>query len=209
MTGSLLADSVIQRNLVTANDSENPREQTIAHQALSQTVLDFYEQYKSSYVDYITLSHSRNTIYSNYLSDKRTPEEIEERLLAMADEGEGRPVWLFQYAQTNGFYLTRQIRNAQSPYFSSLGTLIVSVDLDEMISSLNQQEGAFPDTRYFIASDGQIIYHTDDTADGIFQKLDNASGDSYEILTVDGHKYFVYSTLIPGHSLTYTCYLSL
>ncbi len=208
MTGSLLADSVIQRNLVTANDSENPREQTIAHQALSQTVLDFYEQYKSSYVDYITLSHSRNTIYSNYLSDKRTPEEIEERLLAMADEGEGRPVWLFQYAQTNGFYLTRQIRNAQSPYFSSLGTLIVSVDLDEMISSLNQQEGAFPDTRYFIASDGQIIYHTDDTADGIFQKLDNASGDSYKILTVDGHKYFVYSTLIPGHSLTYTCYLS-
>lgn len=208
MTGSILADSVIQENLITANESENPRMQATAHQALSYTVQEYYGQYKSSYVDYITLYHSRNAIYSNFLSNRRTPEEIEAELLALSAENEGRPAWLFRYAEKNGFYLSRQIRNIQSPYFSSLGTMIVSVNLDEMIQSLNRQEGAFPDARYFIASEGKIIYHEDDTTAAIYENTRRLPGNQYEILSVGGHKYFVYSTLIPDHDLTYTCYLS-
>lgn len=208
MTSSLLADSVIQSNLITANESSNPREQAAAHQALSYALQDYYGQYKASYVDYLTLYHSKNTIYSNFLSNQRTPEHIETALLELADEQEGRPVWQFQYAETNGFYLSRQIRNIQSPYFDSLGTIIVSVNLDKMIHSLNMQEGAFPDTQYFIAYDNHIIYHADDTTNSIFQQMGAHPNNSYAIISVGSHKYFVYSTQIPEHELVYTCYLS-
>lgn len=208
MTGSLLADSVIQENLSLLNDSGNPRTKTSAHQALSYAIQGYYDRYKSSYVDYIALYHAKNAIYSNFLSGRRTPEEIENALLSLAEEREGRPVWMYEYAGEKGFYISRQVRDINSPYFRSLGVIIAAVDVDEMISSLNTRQGAFPDTRYLIAHQDKLIYHSDAAAEGIYAKMDKQTEGAYEILTVNGHKYFVYSAGIPGHDLTYTCYLA-
>lgn len=208
MTGSLLADSVIQENLSVLNDSSNPRAKASAHQALSYTIQEYYDRYKSSYVDYIALYHAKNAIYSNFLSGRRTPEEIENALLSLAEEGEGRPVWVYEYAGENGFYISRQVRDIDNPHFRSLGVVITAVDVNEMIASLNTRQGAFPDTRYLIAHEGKLIYHSDNAARSIYAKMDKQPDGSYEILTVDGHKYFVYSAMIPGHDLTYTCYLA-
>ena len=205
---SLLADSLIQQNLILVNESTNPREQTLAYQTLSRTISNYYDQCKSFYVDYITLYGSQHIVYSNFLRNQRTPSEIEEKLLTLADENEGRPVWVFEYAQDNGFYLSRQIRNIQSPHFDSLGTLIISVNLDQIIEGLNNQDGAFPDTRYFMVNDDSIIYQENSITKELYRQLPPDTSDFSRILTADGHKYYVYRTSILDRDLSYICYVS-
>lgn len=207
-SGAILADSGIQSSLITITGSDNPREQTAAYQTLSYSIQEYYSQCKSFYVDYITLYNSRNTIYSNFMQNKYTPEEIESSVLELSAEAEGRPVWIYPGSGADGIFLGRQIRNIQSPYFDALGTIVVSVDLDRMIQSLNQREGAFPDARYFIAYQGEIIYHADEITSAIYEKTLDLPENHYKILNAGGHKYFVYSTLIPGQELAYTCYIS-
>ena len=207
MTGIILADSSIQENLII-NNTGNDREQAVSYQTLSYSIEQYYEQCKSFYVDYITLYTPKNTIYSNFLGNRRTPEEIETCLLDLSNAGEGRPAWVFDYAEENGFYLVRLIRNSHSPYFSALGTLIVSVNLDQMLQALNQREGALSDAQYFISRNGEIIYHADDITHAIRKETTALSSGHYEILSVGGHKYFVYSTRIPDWDLTYTCYIA-
>lgn len=207
MTGTILADSSVLENLITTNNG-NDREQAVSYQTLSYSIEQYYEQYKPFYVDYITLYNPKNTIYSNFLGNRRTPEKIESFLLDLSKEGEGRPTWVFDYAEENGFYLVRLIRNSHSPYFSTLGTLIVSVNLEQMLWALNQREGALSNAKYFISHNGDIIYHSNNITRSIREKTSALSEGHYEILSVDGHKYFVYSTLIPDWDLTYTCYIS-
>lgn len=207
MTGIILADSSIQENLIT-NNNGNARQQAASYQTLSYSIEQYYEQCKAFYVDYITLYNPQNVIYSNFLGNRRTPEKIETSLLTLSREGEGRPVWVFDYAEENSFYLVRLIRNSHSPYFSALGTLIVSVNLDQMLQALNQREGALSDARYFLSRNGEIIYHADDITGSIYEETCFHPENHYEILNVGGHKYFVYSTLIEDWDLTYTCYIA-
>lgn len=206
-SGAILADSGIQSSLITITGSDNPREQTAAYQTLSYSIQEYYGKCKAFYVDYITLYNSKNTIYSNFIQNKNTPEEIEGSVLSLAAQAEGRPVWTYP-AGDAGIFLGRQIRNIQSPYFDALGTVVISVDLDRMIQSLNQREGAFPDAQYFIAYQGEIIYHADEVTSVIYEETAGLPENRYKILNAGGHKYFVYSTLIPGQELSYTCYIS-
>lgn len=207
ITGIILADSSVQENLIV-NNTGNNREQAVSYQTLSYSIEQYYEQCKSFYVDYITLYTPKNTIYSNFLGNRRTPEEIEAYLMDLSKAGEGRPIWVFDHAEENGFYLVRLIRNSHSPYFSGLGTLIVSVNLEQMLWALNQREGSLSDAQYFISHNGDIIYHSDDITRTICEKANALSGGHYEIMSVDGHKYFVYSTPVPDWDLTYTCYIA-
>lgn len=207
LSGTILADSTLQSNLITMSNG-NAREQAAAYQNLSKSIQQYYDQSKSFHVDYITLYTLQNTIYSNFLGNRRTPEHIESSILALSEAQEGRPVWTFSYAEENGFYLGRQIRNFQSPYFAPIGTVIISVDLEQMLRTINQREGAFPDAQYFIASNGEIIYRKEETTSAIYDKMASFPDNQYQVLTVNGHKYFVYSTSIPGRELVYTCYIS-
>lgn len=206
-SGAILADSGVQSSLITITGSDNPREQTAAYQTLSYSIQEYYSKSKAFYVDYITLYNSKNTIYSNFIQNENTSAEIEGSILSLSAQAEGRPVWTYP-AGDAGIFLGRQIRNIQSPYFDALGTVVISVDLDRMIQSLNQKEGAFPDAQYFIAYQGEIIYHADKITAAIYEKTAGLPENRYKILNAGGHKYFVYSTLIPGQELTYTCYIS-
>lgn len=207
MSAAILSDSVIQQNLII-NNTGNSRQQGVAYQSLSDSVYQYYIQSKSFYVDCITLHTPKNTIYSNFLGNCRIPDDIAASILKLSQDAEGRPVWIFDYAEENGFCLGRLIRNAQSPSFAPLGTLIIRLDIHQLLVSLNLREGNFSDAGYFISSNGNIIYHADETTRAIRQQAAGLSDSHYELLTINNHKYFVYSTLIPDWDLTYTCYLS-
>lgn len=207
MSTAILSDSAIQQNLII-NNTGTPRQQGGAYQALNDSVYQYYNQSKSFYLDCITLHTPKNIIYSNFLGNCRIPSDIESSILELAQDADGRPVWVFDHAEENGFYLGRLIRNAQSPYFAPLGTLIINMDINQLFLALNQWKGNFSDVSYFLAYNGDIIYHADETTLAIWQQTAGLPDSHYEILSIDNHKYFIYSTLIPDWELTYTCYLS-
>ncbi len=71
MSGLMLSDANVQSNLASVKHSENPRIRTEAYRNLAATVLEYYQQYKSNYIGYITLNNEEFITYSNYLGSQK------------------------------------------------------------------------------------------------------------------------------------------
>ena len=121
------------------------RIRTEAYRNLAATVLEYYQQYKSNYIGYITLNNEEFITYSNYLGSQKTPDHIESHVLEAAHEGDGRPVWISDYSDEYGLFMGRLFKYIQSSNLEELGTLIVSVDLNGLMDSLNFNEGMYED----------------------------------------------------------------
>lgn len=206
-SGIILADSTIQTNLKNASTA-NPRIRTTAYQSLSYSIQDYYQQSKPDYVHFITLYNPAFIIHSNYIGDSRIPAAIEQEILEAAAQGEGRPVWILDYADEYGIFLGRQIRDIQSANFDVLGTLIIAVDLNEMMLSFHQTSDTFQGTQYFLSHDNETIYNNTKLTTAISERIYDFDGHDYKILSVLGHRYFICTTDIPEQGLLYACYVS-
>ena len=208
MSGLMLSDANVQSNLASVKHSENPRIRTEAYRNLAATVLEYYQQYKSNYIGYITLNNEEFITYSNYLGSQKTPDHIESHVLEAAHEGDGRPVWISDYSDEYGLFMGRLFKYIQSSNLEELGTLIVSVDLNGLMDSLNFNEGMYEDAQYYILADDRIIYNHTDLSESVRQGMEQIADGKYAIMTVDGHRYFAVSNTIPGFNWTYACYVS-
>lgn len=208
MSGLMLSDSNIQNNLADVRHSDNPRIRTEAYKNLSYTVLEYYQQYKPNFISYITLNNPDFITYSNFLGSRKTPEEIERTVLDAAQAADGRPVWISNYGKDHGIFMGRLIKNIQSSNLEELGTLLVSLDLEALMDSLNKDNSMYEDPQYYILTGDTIIYNDNPVSASIHDQRRKPSGQSYEIMTIDRHKYFVTEETIPGFDWTYVCYVS-
>ena len=60
----------------------------------------------------------------------------------------------------------------QSSNLEELGTLIVSVDLNGLMDSLNFNEGMYEDAQYYILADDRIIYNHTDLSESVRQGME-------------------------------------
>lgn len=208
MSGLMLSDSNIQNNLADVRHSDNPRIRTEAYKNLSYTVLEYYQQYKPNFISYITLNNPDFITYSNFLGSRKTPVEIERTVLDAAQAADGRPVWISNYGKDHGIFMGRLIKNIQSSNLEELGTLLVSLDLEALMDSLNKDNSMYEDPQYYILTGDTIIYNDNPVSASIHGQRRKPSGQSYEIMTIDRHKYFVTEETIPGFDWTYVCYVS-
>ena len=208
MSGLMLSDSNIQNNLADVRHSDNPRIRTEAYKNLSYTVLEYYQQYKPNFISYITLNNPDFITYSNFLGSRKTPEEIERTVLDAAQAADGRPVWISNYGKDHGIFMGRLIKNIQSSNLEELGTLLVSLDLEALMDSLNKDNSMYEDPQYYILTGDTIIYNDNPVSASIHDQRRKPSRQSYEIMTIDRHKYFVTEETIPGFDWTYVCYVS-
>ena len=208
MSGLMLSDSNIQSNLSDVRHSDNPRIRTEAYKKLSYTVLEYYQQYKPNFISYITLNNPEFITYSNFLGSRKTPEEIERSVLNAAHDGDGRPVWICDYGNEYGIFMGRLSRNIQSSNLEELGTLLVSIDLDGLMNSLNKEDPLYENPQYYIMTGDTIIYNDNPISATIHDQRKASAMRSYDIMNVDGHRYFVTEDVIPGIGWTYVCYLS-
>lgn len=208
MSGLMLSDSNIQSNLSDVRHSDNPRIRTEAYKKLSYTVLEYYQQYKPNFISYITLNNPDYVTYSNYYSSWKTPEEVERSVLDAAHNADGRPVWVCDYGKEYGIFMGRLIKNIQSSSLEELGTLLVSLDLKGLMESLNRDDTLYENPQYYIMTGDRIIYNDNPTSSAIHTLRKASTGQRYEIMNVNGHKYFVTEDIIPGFDWTYVCYVS-
>ena len=66
----------------------------------------------------------------------------------------------------------------------------------------------YEDPQYYILTGDTIIYNDNPVSASIHDQRRKPSRQSYEIMTIDRHKYFVTEETIPGFDWTYVCYVS-
>lgn len=203
MTRIMLGDSVLQENLAIADDPDATHiDKNNAFTALGSAVPNYYYNFKDGTgMRYISLYNDSYVSRSDYvLSANVAPERIR-HLLDAAHTADGAPAWVTDYCQDSGLFLCRDVRRAKDLKLDTLGTILVNVDLNELIADTTAQMDQSGTTRYILYKDGQEIFHTDTFPENELQSLNGRvsqfSG-AYGVIHLDDASYFYIKDTLPA-----------
>lgn len=206
MTGMILADASIQSTLSAASDpgaSDNDKNE--AFRTLSYTIPDYYQNFRSNGIYYINLYNPSYTTYSNLARCRDLPAQIEEDLLERAHRHSGYPVWVTDYCSEYGLFLVRDVRRAKDFELDTLGTILVNVDLSEVVRSASDQVLDSAPLSYAIYQDGRGIYRSpvlnEESADLLYRSFSS----DYGTMRQGNTSYFYSRGRIPDFGWDYLC----
>lgn len=206
MTGMILADASIQNTLSSASDPEaSDNDKNEAFRTLSYIIPDYYQNFRQNGIYYINLYNPNYTTYSNLARCRNLSAQIEEDLLERAHRHSGYPVWVTDYCSEYGLFLVRDVRRAKDFELDILGTILVNVDLDEVIQNASSRVFNSAPLSYVIYQEEREIYHSpvlnEESVDLLYQSLSC----NYGTMRQGKNSYFYSRGRIPEFGWDYLC----
>lgn len=205
MTGMLLADEKAQKQLSVVADSTNDSAREKAYRTLSYLVPDYYQNFKQYGIRYINLYNKNYITYSDLSKSKNTPDEVHQEIIENAHTYSGAPIWTTSYGNRYGLFLSRDVRRAERLSLDTLGTILVSIDLEKIISSSTRHLYLADTAEYVLFKDEQEIYHSPFLNDIDTSGLLTTNGSTYGITRLNRTPYFYVKGSIPKYGWNYIC----
>ena len=207
LTSSMLSNMTLQNMLSklkeTENEAENLSPYTNLYQELSTLVYDYYYTYPSRNISYIAITNGAFTL-STYNKGSRLTSDIIEDIMLRAEEAEGSPVLITDYAEDYGIFIGRTVRRIDPLQLDSLGTIIVNLDISSLLKDATENIALSENVAYVLseADSTEPFYITENLSldDFHFPGLEN-----YAVCNVDGEKYFAVRGLITDYNWNYLC----
>ncbi len=208
MTDIMIADSDIQDNLAVVADSADFLQRNTAYDILSYKIPDYYQNYRENCVYYLNLYNPNYTIYSYKSRSDQVPADIIQYCLTTAEENPGYPCWITKYGNDYGLFLSRTIRRASQLRLDYLGTLLVSIDLDELIASATSSVVPEKSMGYLLFDGDTEIYRSGSFLEEQLSSAALRTKDNYGVITIDGAPYFYIRGQIPDYGWDYFCLMA-
>ena len=206
MTNSIISSQAIRKNLISLLD-EPPSDildQNVDNM-ITSSLIDYYQNYKSNDINYISLYNPQFTSSSYKAAISELPDTISDTVIQAAGENSGYACWITDYCITYGLFLGRDSRRVQNLKFETLGTVVVNVDLEKLISSSTQSILNNGSAQYILYENGQEIFHSRSLDASQLQTLQKDLHGNYQILTLGGLPYFCTTGKIANNNWDYIC----
>lgn len=189
LTFSIMADEQIQQHLIVMNSNESDY---IRIQSRAKLV-DRLVQYTNSET-YIMAADITDVKGNSYSSGNLTTLTQDRKNLIQdtSDRGAGSLGWVNPDDSDYSLIATRQIRSSDNLELKKLGSLVLHVNLDKMVTQY-AREAVTREGELVIVSNGHLIYPRSVHTTSLISE-DNPSGLSakgFRIMEQDGDKYFV------------------
>ena len=205
MTDAMIADSSIQKSLSTIKDSSDPEKRKDAYDTLSSKIYDYYHNYKNNGIWYLNLYNSYYTTYSYKAHSDRTPVSVQEYLKKAALLHDGYPAWITAFSDDYGIFLTRIIRRSEKLQLDTLGTALVSVDMDKLIQYSIENSLGISDALYVISDGRKNIYASQKLTGKLQASVKKVGTSPYGVIRNKKSAWFYVQDTIPGYDWKYTC----
>lgn len=154
----LLADAGLQQMLTELTESPGPTEISSLYTRINSRLHAYYLEHEKEYLSYISLYTPAFICHTNAKKSGTLPGGRVEEILEAARSAKGKAVWITDDTAEYGLLLAREIRRYDNLSLKPLGTVILCIDLDEMINSCPMFSG-YEAFRYQITdNDGRLIY---------------------------------------------------
>lgn len=205
---TILSDSTLQNHLIALKPSYPNTERAKCYTQINSKLQSYYLEHQKDYISYISLYTPLFTCHTNTKKANRLTKEQIQSVLSAAHEAEGKAVWITDYASYHGLILTREIRQYKDLSLETLGTLIISIDLNQMLNSCPMF--ARYESFYYIIenSEEQTIYSTLDTGMSLPQNSNPAPGKEYQLINLNRRWFFALQGDLFHNGWKYTCLVS-
>lgn len=161
MTNAIISNQYIRKSLISiADEPESWVLKQNADNTISAALVDYYQNYKSNDISYISLYNPKFVSSSFHADSDDIPEDIAANIISHAAENSGYACWITDYCNSYGLFLGRDSRRVQNLKFETLGTVVVRIDMDRLIRSSTQSIMQNGSAQYIIYQNDQEIYHS-------------------------------------------------
>lgn len=196
VSSEILANDTIQSVLGNIKD-DSKEESKILYMSdnnrLSKILDEYYYEIGMNNLLYISLINPLFTSYTSFgARGTRVPKSLEETLEKGAAEGNGRPVWVTEFADPYGLLLTRSIRRIDKLALDDLGTITMSVDIRRMVEETIEKIALSDDLLFALYDmDGNVFLCNEEVEkDEMTRALRSLEGDYGVVETAYG-EYFI------------------
>lgn len=208
LSNIMIADDVIQHQLSLIQENGDGIVRGSAFKLLYTTTQTYFLEFKKNHINYITISNDYFTTTTYVNSKNLLPQEITSEITDAAIKKDGAPHWTTKYIEDYGLFLSREIRKIENLSLDMLGVLNINVDLGKIIEDSTHFSNQYENAYYILFDKDQLIYRSaalsDDNAIRIRTQLDS----QYDILTIDGKKFFAVKGALPNFKWDYICLVS-
>lgn len=201
MSDAILADAIIQKSLIEvaagATDSAH-------YTQINNQLFSYYNAYRDNGVSFVSINNEEFTNSTDLYALKARDPELIAAALNKGEKAEGAVAWTFGDTAKGELYQTRQIREFESMRFYPLGTMLIGIDLDNLLGAVNASLENFEHSSYIIYDNNQPIYTSAGLSPEIVSQALTIPLNDYKIIRADGAVYFAAATAIPGYGWRYT-----
>ena len=203
LSSIILSTSSIQTSLSAIHESEDAVVRSNANRSINTALSSYYETFRQNGVSYIVLFNDNFSNATNWAAYEKTDREFIDHALQNAELGDGAVSWTTGGGSTSGLFLGRNIRKIEGLDFSTIGRLLIYVDTDRLINTINRSFQTF-DTGYYLLADGpDTIYASSGLSKDLVNRTLLLEDDTYQTLQADNHTYFAVSSKIPYYDWRY------
>lgn len=212
MTSSIVSNAVIRKNLITI-DKEYDNDTSIsdirienAKSTIETSLSDFHQTYRGNNISFINLYY-KNGFSSSYNTDANTLSEDElNDVLQRAHQGDGYPVWITDYCSTsNILYLVRECRQVENLKFQTLGTVVVGISINRLISDSTSSVLYTDNVQYALYEQDNLFYHTDGIDNSQIVFINKTLNSDYGITTSHNNRFFGVRGVIENNGWNFIC----
>lgn len=201
MSDAILADSIIQKALIEVDGGATD---SAHYTQINNQLFSYYNAYRDNGVAFASITNEQFTNSTDLYALKTRDPELLDTALEKGNKAEGAVAWTFGDGAKGELYQARQIREYESMRFYPLGTILIGIDLDALLNTVNSSIQNFEHGSYIIYDNGQPIYTTPGLSPEIVTQALTIPLNDYKIIRADGALYFAAATTIPGYGWRYT-----
>lgn len=203
LSSILLATPEVQNSLTAIHESDDAVVWSNANRNINIALSSYYESFRQSGVTYILLFNDGFSNATNWPAYRRTDEELLQTALKNAEAADGGISWTLGDCENSAVILGRNIRKIEGMDFSTIGRLLIYVDVDRLIARINQSFQTFETTDYILSDGSSPIYASADLPSELVDRALSVSPDTYQTLTLNGHSWFAVNSRIPYYDWNY------
>ena len=203
----IIADRVIQDNLVIMNNEKASPERNIASRKLYDTLHTYYFSFNNKYLDYMCLYYEDTPIPTNACYTLLPSDKGYQDIKNTAYKYDGAIQWLSSYGDEKGLLLVRSIRQIKNMSLDTLGFLTIKIDMNEIIQDATNFGNQFSNASFILLDNKEVLYCSDSISESEAETLMNLNS-NYDVVALGKHQYFAVKDIIPEYNLDYICLVS-
>ena len=168
-------------------------------------LMDYHNENRSNNVGNILLKNDQFIMQTDTGATDHVPPAVYEKIEAYAEEAQGAIVCITDFSREYGLFFAKNIRRIDQLKLDTLGTLIVYVELDDLVHSCISLKQYDNMVFSIIQSQSSEILYTSDTSCEGNELLSINRNANWSVETLHGEKYFVTCSASSTYPWDYTC----
>lgn len=205
MADMVLADSTMQKNLGILKDTEQIQERTVAYKAIYGMLNEYYFNFRKNNIRYMSLYQGDFSIHTHIINKEELPDSIRKDLISRAEAGKGKTILVTDYSDKYGLFMVKNIRRTQFLKLDSIGSLIVNIDMKQLIDSSTDTSHLYESADYILYDGENVIYQSSAVAAKDPTVVSKIFLSRYGLFQSMGKNRFYVRQALPNYNWDYVC----